>query len=118
MILSKLVVLLLLVPTSALLAISFLVLFVNGKVENKNLKKFGWFVAVYIWIAVLLILIGGAILGYKGSQKMHDFKCNMMMHKMHMGVPGMSGPMEHPGMGEGMKKMMPYHHMKMMPEKK
>lgn len=109
MILSKLVVILLLVPTSALLAISFLVLFVNGKVENKNLKKFGWFVAVYIWIAILLILIGGAFMGYKASQKMHDFKCNMMMKKMHMGVPGM---------GDSMKEMMQYHHMKMMKEKK
>ncbi|MDD5477440.1 MAG: hypothetical protein PHG87_04465 [Candidatus Omnitrophica bacterium] len=77
--------LLAIVPISILLTISFFVLFVMRKVEDKALKTFGYVVVSFLWLAALVVFSGAVYKTAKGAMAM---KC--MMHKDSM--PAMSMP--------------------------
>jgi len=58
------------IPATVLLTISFFVLFTLTKVENTGLKKFGKCVAVLLWIAAGLIVLGGLFILVTGHHPM------------------------------------------------
>jgi len=83
------------VPTTVLLTISYFVVVVNSKIQEKPIKVFGWVIAVLLWIAALAVLTTGMYVSAKGPGKMNDMKCGMMK----------SGMMKSPMMDQ--KGMMP-----------
>lgn len=48
-----------LIPASLLLVVSFFVLFTVPKCTDKKLKVFGIVLSVFLWVAALIILVGG-----------------------------------------------------------
>jgi len=81
--------LLVIVPVSVLLTLSFFVLLALRKVEEKSLKAFGYVVVSFIWLAALVVFSGAVYKMAKGPMPM---KC-MMQQKMGsmMGKDGMAG---------------------------
>ncbi len=73
------------VPISLLLTVSFFVLFVMRKLEDKALKAFGYVVVSFLWLAALVVFSGAVYKTAKGTMAM---KC--MMHKG--GMPAMAMP--------------------------
>ena len=73
------------VPISLLLALSFFVLLSIRKAETKGLKAFGYVVAGILWLGVLVIFLGGVYKiakgGYQEKYMMHK---KMMMQNMPM----------------------------------
>jgi len=67
------------VPVSLLLALSFFVLLSISKAQTKGLKAFGYVVAGMLWLGVLVIFLGGV---YKIAKGGYLAKC--MMHKKMM----------------------------------
>lgn len=67
------------VPISLLLALSFFVLLSIRKAETKGLKAFGYVVAGILWLSILVIFLGGV---YKIAKGGYLAKC--MTHKKMM----------------------------------
>jgi len=63
------------VPVSVILTISFLVLVVLRKVDEKGIKAFGYVVLALLWVAALVIFSGGIYKMATGKPKM---PCMMM----------------------------------------
>ena len=78
-----------LVPATVLLTISFFVLFAAEKAFNKNIKTFGFVVAILLWICAALVLFGGVFMVSSGRHVVAD-KLNAIF-----GCP-MKGMMEAP----------------------
>jgi len=81
---SKFAPLMAVIPISLLLTLSFFVLLSLKKADTKGLKVFGYVVASLLWLAVLVIFLGGV---YKIAKSSYSSKCmhqNMMMGKMSM----------------------------------
>ncbi len=76
------------VPISLLLVLSFFVLLSIGKAQTKGLKIFGFAVAVILWLAVATIILGGFYGLAKGGDKA---KCMMRKKMMMQGDQGMLG---------------------------
>jgi len=77
------------IPISFLLALSFFVLLSIDKAQTKKLKNFGYLVALVLWLAVLVIVLGGADKLVKGgSSAQCMMKKKMSMHSAS-GMPGM-----------------------------
>lgn len=68
--------LLLVVPVSVLLTISFFVLITLRKVEEKGIKAFGYVVVAILWLATLVVFSGGIYKIATGKPKMPP--CMMM----------------------------------------
>jgi hypothetical protein len=67
------------VPISFLLALSFFVLLSISKAQTKGLKAFGYVVAGILWLGVLVIFLGGVYKIAKGG-----YQAKYMMHKKMM----------------------------------
>jgi hypothetical protein len=80
------------IPTALLLTISFFVMVVLRKIEDKALKVFGWVIVILLWLSAGLIVSATIYKATSGSCP------SMMMKNKMMG----SGTM--PGMPEGMPK--------------
>ena len=72
--------LLLIVPISVLLTVSFFVLYTLRKIEEKALKAFGYVVVGFLWLAVLVVFSGAVYRIAQGSVVMKG----MMQQKMRM----------------------------------
>lgn len=72
--------LLALVYTAILLTISFFVLFAVRKTDSKNLKSFGYAIAVLLWISAALVFFGGLYVSTTTS-------CPLMPHMMKNQMP-------------------------------
>lgn len=91
------------VPTTMVLTLSFFVLVVLRKVEERALKVFGYVIAALLWLCALLVFSSGIYFLAKG-------KCPMMygIHRAMMG-PGMMKGMHSkqglpcPSMQQGME---------------
>lgn len=70
------------IPTTMLLTVSFFVLVVLRKIEEKALKAFGYVIVALLWLSALLIFSSGIYTAAKG-------RCPMIfgMHRM-MASPG------------------------------
>ena len=80
-----------LIPISVLLTISYFVLIVNRKQDDKNLKTFGLVVAVLLCIAAGVICAGGTYALITGKHPM----MGMMKHMMKdVCGPMMKGQMQ------------------------
>jgi hypothetical protein len=90
---SRLIGFLAVVPASILLTISFFVLYVLKKLEDKELKVFGYFVAVLLWVAASVVLAVG----------LHV----LLTGKPIMGCPMMAMKSKHCMMSGKMKEMKP-----------
>lgn len=86
---SRLIGLMAVVPVSVLLTISFFVLFVLRKVEDRALKVFGQTVAVLLWLAASIILACGLYVLITGKHLMICPMMEMMKAKHHMMAPKM-----------------------------
>ena len=92
---SKMASIVVIIPISLLLALSFFVLLSIDKAQTKRLKTFGYGVAVILWLAVLVIISGGVYrLAKGGNQAKYMMHKEMMMHRE--GMPGMH-PKQMPG---------------------
>lgn len=93
---SKIASIITVIPISLLLALSFFVLLSIDKAQAKRLKTFGYVVAAILWLAVLVIILGGV---YRFAKGRDQAKCmmqkKMMMHSVQ-GTPGMH-PEQMPG---------------------
>ncbi len=65
------------IPASVLLSISFFVLFAIRKAASKDLKRFGYVVASFLWISVLLLIFAGSHILITGK-----YPFNRTMHMM------------------------------------
>ncbi|MHB9154741.1 MAG: hypothetical protein ACYC5N_03485, partial [Endomicrobiales bacterium] len=72
---------LVLIPVSLLLALSYFLLFANGKTDSPELKSFGVVVSVLLWVSAGLILLGGLYVLATGHHPMEPF-----MHQMMQGA--------------------------------
>lgn len=103
----RLIGLLALIPTAALLTISFFVLVVRAKLEQPGLKNFGLAVAVLLWLAAAMVFTAGIVgtaCGHKGMMGCMPYPA--------MGMMGGHGMMHGKGMKPccpAMKKMMQDH---------
>ena len=70
--------LLLIVPISVLLTVSFFVLYTLRKIEEKALKAFGYVVVGFLWLAALVVFSGAVYKMAQGSVIMKG----MMQPKM------------------------------------
>lgn len=77
------------IPISLLLALSFFVLLSIDKAQAKKLKIFGYVVAVTLWLAVLVIVLGGARRLVKGGEQAKCMMHKEMMMRKGMGMPAM-----------------------------
>jgi len=75
----------LIVPVSVLLAVSFFVLFAVRKVETDVLKKFGFAVALLLWISAALVFLTGIA----GHHRMCCRHCQGMWQHENRGGYGM-----------------------------
>ena len=75
------------IPTTLLLAVSFFVLLVLRKVEEKGLKAFGYVVAALLWASALLIFSAGIYTLSTGRQPAICMMQEMMQKKMHQMMP-------------------------------
>ena len=98
MCMSKLMPLLAIVPIALLLTLSFVVLLLLRKVEEKGLKAFGYVVVSFLWLASLMVFAGAMYRLGQGPQMMG--KC-MMQSKM------MGSMMKMPVSGAPMSMAMP-----------
>ncbi len=78
MIVTRLVGLFAIIPTTLLLAISFFVLHILRKTDTYVLKIFGYVIAALLWLSALLVFSAGI---YTVSTGRHPMKC-MMQEKM------------------------------------
>jgi hypothetical protein len=92
-----------LIPTTMALTLSFFVLVVLRKIEERTLKVFGYVIAALLWLCALLLFSSGIYFAAKG-------KCPMIcgIHRAMMGSGMMSGMMhskqdkpQHPPMHKG-----------------
>lgn len=89
------------VPTTLILTVSFLVLFVVRKIESGALKVFGYIVAALLWVSALLIFSSGIYTLATGKCPMQK----MMMKKQGIICEKMMGkPMMEKGMSREMKR--------------
>ncbi len=72
------------VPISALLTVSFFVLVVIRKIEEKGLRAFGYVVAGFLWLAALVVF-GSAAFGL-GKDGLGAKKYGSPRSKMQMGT--------------------------------
>ena len=82
------------VPISVLLTVSFFVLFTLRKVEEKGLKIFGYVVASFLWLAVLVVFsstvfgLGKSSMRMMGkSGMMPGMKMDCMSQMKHQNNP-------------------------------
>lgn len=105
MIIARLAGLFAFIPATALLTVSFFVLFTLRRTDTQGLKAFGYVIAALLWLSALLVFSTGI---YTLATGRHPMKCmmkEMMQHKMQdaAGEEKMPGMM-HKGMGESMMK--------------
>jgi hypothetical protein len=92
-----------LIPPTVLLTISFFVLVVLRKVENKNLKAFGRCVVLLLWVAASTIFLSGIYVISKGSCPLNSTKSHAYGEMMRGSYHGaMAEP--HPGIMEKQSK--------------
>ena len=96
--LSKLMVV---VPVSVFLTVSFFVLFALRKVEEKWFKVFGYVVVGFLWLSALVLFSGGVCNISKDHSKMK------YMMQQNMRAPYRSQMMQKGGMVMPEKKMLP-----------
>ena len=72
--------LLVIVPISVLLTVSFFVLYTLRKIEEKALKAFGYVVVGFLWLAVLVVFSGAVYRIAQGSVVMKG----IMQQKIRM----------------------------------
>jgi len=73
------------IPTAALLTVSFFVLFALRKIETQGLKIFGYVVVALLWLAAILVFSAGV---YTVTTGQHPAMC-MMQEMMKSKKPGM-----------------------------
>lgn len=104
MIISRLIGLFAIIPTTVLLTISFFVLYTLRRTDTQGLKAFGYVIVALLWLAALLVFSAGI---YTVSTGRHPMKCMMQeMKKAHMQEMMKEGqmPMMQKHMGESTMK--------------
>ena len=87
---SKMAPLIAVIPISLLLTLSFFVLLSLDKAQTKKLKIFGKLVAVILWLAVLVIVLGGINRLAKGVDPRECMmRKDMKMRMGHGAMPAM-----------------------------
>jgi hypothetical protein len=89
------------IPSTLLLTVSFLVLVVMRKVEEKGLRAFGFVVVALLWASALLVFSAGI---YTLSTGRHPAVC--LMQEMMKGKKQMMHQGRMPGMMPGQMDMM------------
>lgn len=98
-----------LIPTAMLLTVSFFVLVVLRKVEEKGIKAFGYVVTSLLWLAALVVFSVGIYILSTGRH----FCGYMMPGMMQFGQSQMMHSGAMPEMMPGQKPMMPCGKMNM-----
>jgi len=87
------------VPIALLLTLSFFVLLVLRKVEEKGLKAFGYVVVSFIWLAALVVFSGAVYKMARGSMMSNDMlgkkmgmSYSMYQREQNDSMPAMSMP--------------------------
>ncbi|MCG2713781.1 MAG: hypothetical protein L6308_02910 [Candidatus Omnitrophica bacterium] len=97
---SKMALIIAVVPISLLMVLSFFVLLSIGKAQTKGLKIFGLVVATLLWLAVATIILGGVY----GLAKSGNKKCMMQKKMMMQGAQRMSGMQPEQKAGKGINE--------------
>jgi hypothetical protein len=92
-----------LIPTTLFLTISFFVLFTIRKIEERDLRAFGYLVAALLWLVALLFLYTGAYTAYTGKPQLPCMMHKMMPGHMQKMISGQM-PQMMPGQSRGMMK--------------
>ena len=85
----KMAAIIVVIPISLLMALSFFVLLSVDKVQTKRLKNFGYGVVVILWLATLVLILGGINRFVKGPDQGKNMMHKEMMMRRAPGMPGM-----------------------------
>ena len=81
------------IPATLLLALSFFILFALRKTEAQGLKAFGYVIAAFLWVGVLLMVLAGMYVVSTGRHPMMDMM--QQMSKQCQGMMSGGSPMQH-----------------------